>query len=210
MLPETGARPGRLHLRGAVEAAFERSLTFVLAREGGYANHPQDRGGPTSQGISLAAVEHLRDPVSERLIFDFDADGDVDALDIQSVPKHQAARDQFYRERYWEPTGCDELWWPLCLLVFDVAVNSGVHAAARNLQRALLTSGCWQPITGVVGHITRSNARRVEDRAALVESFLAIRERFYHAVVARNPSQRAFLAGWLNRVAALRAATKEA
>lgn len=40
--------------------AFEHALAFVLAREGGYANDPADRGRETNLGIS-----DMRDGVAD-------------------------------------------------------------------------------------------------------------------------------------------------
>jgi lysozyme family protein len=34
-----------------MSADFQRALAFVLKAEGGYTNHPSDRGGPTNKGI---------------------------------------------------------------------------------------------------------------------------------------------------------------
>ena len=33
---------------------FARSLALVLRHEGGYSNHPADKGGPTMKGVTLA------------------------------------------------------------------------------------------------------------------------------------------------------------
>ncbi len=39
---------------------FQRALTFVLKAEGGYTNHPSDRGGPTNKGILQREYDNYR------------------------------------------------------------------------------------------------------------------------------------------------------
>lgn len=38
---------------------FEKGLKFVLAREGGYSNHPSDSGGETNKGITHKTYDAL-------------------------------------------------------------------------------------------------------------------------------------------------------
>lgn len=39
---------------------FDQCLKFVLEREGGYVNHPADRGGPTNKGIVQKVYDQYR------------------------------------------------------------------------------------------------------------------------------------------------------
>ena len=39
---------------------FDRSLPLVLANEGGYVNHPADRGGATNKGVTQASFDVYR------------------------------------------------------------------------------------------------------------------------------------------------------
>jgi hypothetical protein len=86
--------------------SFQQAVTFVLAREGGYANDPADPGGETNYGISKRAHPDL---------------------DIKSLTVEQAR--EIYREAYWGPAGCDGLSPGWALVVFDTAVNCGVTRA---------------------------------------------------------------------------------
>jgi lysozyme family protein len=43
-------------------ASYDASLARVLAREGGYTNHPSDPGGPTNFGITIADYRRYLKP----------------------------------------------------------------------------------------------------------------------------------------------------
>lgn len=99
---------------------FDTSLIAVLAHEGGYSNHPEDNGGPTNLGITLASY---RKWVAR--------DGNID--DLRSLTKAQAGK--VYRGQYWNAVSADDLPSGLDYAVFDYAVNSGPTRAAKALQR---------------------------------------------------------------------------
>lgn len=93
---------------------FERSVAFVLKHEGTYVNDIRDRGGETNFGISKRAYPNL---------------------DIKNLTVEQAK--EIYKRDYWDKTGCDALDWPMCLIVFDTAVNMGVGRAQAIQAEAL-------------------------------------------------------------------------
>ncbi len=39
---------------------FEKGVKFVLAREGGYSNHPNDSGGETNKGVTHKTYDAYR------------------------------------------------------------------------------------------------------------------------------------------------------
>lgn len=88
-------------------------IDAILAHEGGYSDHPADRGGETMYGISR--VHHPDMWVNGR-------------------PTLEAAR-AFYRARYLAPFAAVE---PITLRahVVDIAVNSGIKTARTLLARA--------------------------------------------------------------------------
>lgn len=93
----------------------------VIAREGGYSNHPADRGGPTNWGITQAVA---RD------------NGFVG--DMRALPRATAVA--IYRRIYWDQPGyafVAEMAPSVAAELFDTAVNMGVGTATGFLQRAL-------------------------------------------------------------------------
>lgn len=95
---------------------YDRAFAIVVGQEGGYTNNPNDPGGETNFGICKR---------------------DYPDVDIKNLTIDDAKL--IYARDYWEPIMGDSLPWPLCLYVFDSAVNQGVKPASMMLQRALDT-----------------------------------------------------------------------
>jgi lysozyme family protein len=88
---------------------WEAAIETLLLVEGGYANHPLDKGGETNYGISKRSYPHLN---------------------IKTLTREQAAA--IYHADYWTkiPHALpDDLRW----MAFDFAVNSGVRRAMTEL-----------------------------------------------------------------------------
>lgn len=143
---------------------FPVAYAFVLEREGGYANHPADRGGATNRGITQRVYDAWR---TERGL----APRDVRYIDDAEVGT-------IYHDWYWVASGADGMAWPLALVHFDSYVN----------------------------HLPTTAARFLRESNGDVTKYIALREAHYHAIVARDETQRVFLRGWLNRITALKAA----
>lgn len=101
---------------------FDVSLKKVLKYEGGYSNHPNDPGGPTNLGITLANFRRYVKP-----------NGTI--ADLKNLTVAQAG--VVYRRQYWDavlgaklPSGVD-------FAVFDYAVNSGPSRAIKHLQEVV-------------------------------------------------------------------------
>lgn len=97
---------------------WEASYPFVLEIEGGLSLDPNDPGNwykgqlvGTKYGISGAVWGGQ--------------------YDIPNLTKEQAL--SIYRTHYWEASGADKLPWPMCLVVFDTAINHGVGVAQKLL-----------------------------------------------------------------------------
>jgi len=159
--------------------SFEKCFAFTIGEEGGYANHPKDKGGETKWGISKNQYPNL---------------------DIPILTKEDART--IYLRDYWEPSGANLLPDKLSLVHFDSAVNHGVPRAIKLLQAVV----CVFP-DGKIGPKTKAAIERdikYQGERALVMLYLQKRYEFYKAIVKTNPGQKVFLKGWLNRLDKLR------
>lgn len=158
---------------------FTKALKFILKREGGYVNDPDDPGGATNFGISLRYALKVGDIDNDGLLeLDIDKDGDVDEIDIKNLTP-EIVRETYYRD-FWKAAGCELLEWPLCLAVFDTAVNSGPDRAKEFLAKS---DGTWN-------------------------DYLLIRVGFYSRIANKKKKLRRFFRGWINRVVLLYAEGK--
>ena len=163
---------------------FQRALAFVLKAEGGYTNHPADRGGPTNKGILQREYDQYR------------RDNGLPTADVRDILQTEV--EDIYLHDYWLAGRCDRMPWPVSLAHFDACVNTGVTQAAKFLQRTIGTRS-----DGLVGPLTLGALKSLLEReppGALAERLARQRIRFYRQLVERDPEQRAFLKGWLNRV----------
>jgi lysozyme family protein len=162
---------------------FARCLAEVLHHEGGYVDHPSDPGGATNRGVTLETARAHG--------LDKDGDGDVDKADVRRITAGDAAR--VYREGYWEPAHCGALPAGVDLIVFDLAVNSGVRRARRMLQEALGVA-----VDGAIGPRTRQAMARA-DRLQLVSRLYQLRKDYYRSL----GTFAVFGRGWLRRLNAV-------
>lgn len=165
--------------------SFSKALAFTLTYEGGYSNHPADRGGPTNKGVTQRVYDQYRKNKmlpkrTVRLI------SDNEVSDI-------------YRSMYWDKVEGDKTDPKIAAFLFDTAVNSGPSRAVRFLQQAL---GIYAD--GVIGPVTRESLEDAEAKypEKLLEKLFDIRENFFRSIGVGT--QRVFLKGWLNRLKGLK------
>ena len=102
---------------------FDKMLKFVLLREGGYSNNPNDKGGETNKGITYQTYNSYRksrglSPRSVKYITD------------------EEVRDIYYNN-YYKASGADKIQNPkLAAYIFDTAVNMGVSRAKEFLAKS--------------------------------------------------------------------------
>jgi lysozyme family protein len=195
---------------------YAAAVAELLDIEGGFVDDQADRGGATKYGISLrflkseGAFDEDGDGIAD---FDLDFDGDIDGIDIRKLTPGDARF--LYLRCFWLPIGADQLPRPLGEAVFDQAVNGGLSAGKKLLQRAVnqclmearrigATPPALLAIDGSLGAHTRATVDWVlrfpgKGMPALIAAYRdAVRER-YRAIARRYPSQQRFLRGWLAR-----------
>jgi len=129
-------------------------LDEIIRREGGYVNHPSDRGGPTNFGITaqtLGAWRKLGRPAT--------------AAEVQALTETEARA--IYRHQYITGPGFEVITHPALLhLLIDAGVHSGPKRAVQWLQAALGVTA-----DGIIGPKTRA-ALAVADQAVLYSKVL--------------------------------------
>lgn len=170
----------------ASDTVYKEALDFVLLWEGGYVNHPNDKGGATNKGVTQATYNQHRNS---------------NKLPIKSV--REITNDevhQIYYQDYWKASHCNELDRILAIAHFDWSVNHGVHGATQTLQ--MITDVTPDGIFGDKSRRALKEMMFSSSDAMMASQYCYLRERWYrsHGI----GSQQVFLKGWINRLNALR------
>ncbi|MFV0625018.1 glycoside hydrolase family 108 protein [Sphingomonas sp. ac-8] len=165
----------------------------AIAREGGFVDHPADRGGATRWGLTEAVAR---------------ANGYDGPM--ASLPRSVAA--DIYRRLYWTRPRFDAVATrapALAAELFDTGINMGPAVAAGFLQRTLnaLNRGARDypdlRLDGAIGPVTLAALDGfLASRGSLGESVLvkacdALQGARYLDLAEQRPANEAFLYGWL-------------
>ena len=173
-------------------------IDALIDREGGYVDHPADKGGPTCFGITQAVAR---------------AHGYAGPM--RQLPREEAV--VIYRRLYWLRPRLGEVAKRSARIaaeLFDTGVNMGPAVAITFLQRALTAlnrnARDYPDLTpdGRIGPVTLSaldTFLRVRGRSSgqtvLLRALEALQGERYLRLAERRPANEAFLYGWLaNRI----------
>lgn len=171
--------------------SVDQIISEILQKEGGYVNHPNDKGGPTKYGITQETLSSwLKRPASIE--------------DVKSLDKETAA--EIYKIQYYHGPRIDALPTDLQPQLTDMAVNHGPRQAIRLLQEVVSMAGFECSHDGVLGPATRKACEGAYQSMGpyLINAISERRELFYNRLVAVNPNQGVFLKGWLSRAKSFR------
>lgn len=177
---------------------IDQLVDALIDREGGYSNHPADRGGPTCFGITEAVAR---------------AHGYGGAM--RHLPRGEA--EAIYRRLYWLRPRFDQVATRcprLAAELFDTGANMGPAVAATFLQRALTAlnrSGRDYPDLVPDGRIGETSLAALDrflavrgtsgGETVLLRAMEALQGERYLRLAERRPANEAFLYGWLaNRI----------
>ncbi|MFO0260325.1 MAG: glycoside hydrolase family 108 protein, partial [Planctomycetota bacterium] len=191
-------------------AEFEIAFDETMLHEGGYVDDPDDRGGETYRGV--ARKFHQAWP-GWKIVAELNRekpDRFADLLDQKQELQTLVA--SFYREQFWRPIRGEQLSdQALANELFDTAVNQGVGTAIRFWQEALnlLNRNAKDypeiEVDGVAGERTLATTnqflQRNRGQSDRLLKVLNLQQGARYLEIARkNPVQRKFLHGWLNRI----------
>ena len=170
--------------------SWNRAIQFTLRWEGGYVNHPLDKGGPTNRGITQAVLQSAY------------KSGLVKSNNIKTLSLNDAMT--IYKARYWSPYKWEQYKEPVDMVMFDMTVNHGYKNAVKIAQRACVSLGCLIAVDGLWGNKTAAAMSALcYNPLRLAKMLLIKRLNFYNDIVKNNPSQKVFLKGWQNRTYSL-------
>ena len=168
-------------------------INDVIGREGGYSNHPADRGGATRWGITEAVAR---------------AHGYRGAM--RTYPREEAVT--LYKRIYWVRPGFDQiadLAPGIAAELFDTGVNMGPGVAVSFLHRALnalnrgasdyadIVPGVRIDDATIAALTTFLRKRAPHGESVLKKALEALQGERYLDLAERRPANEAFLYGWL-------------
>ncbi|MEM1168733.1 MAG: glycosyl hydrolase 108 family protein [Cyanobacteria bacterium P01_H01_bin.35] len=160
------------------EKLFETALSFTLYFEGGFSNHPADKGGRTYKGILQSVYNAYRRRRG------------LPPLDVTQMSDAELM--EIY-QGYWDNSRSATMHPALAVVMFDTAVNFGINNSVTFLQQAL-----GLPQTGVFDTKTKEALAEGNNRNTALQM---INERIIYRYkrVQEDASQMAFFHGWLAR-----------
>lgn len=160
-------------------AKAELLVPKILRWEGGFVNDPDDAGGATNKGVTIATFRKF-----------YGADATV--AQLQKITDQQWLH--IFRVGYWEKFRADEIEdQSIANICVDWLYNSGIVAIKR-VQKIVGVED-----DGIVGAktIAAINKREADP---LFYQIRAARIAFVETIARNKPSQRKFLQGWKNRI----------
>jgi len=162
--------------------AMQDLIERLIDREGGFVDHPADRGGPTNMGITLETLSRWRGrPVSVK--------------ELQGLEKREAVA--IYRTEYWS---APKFYWldgnaPVLVLelLLDMSVHHGPATTIKMLQRAVGVE-----VDGILGPVTAGAAMH-RSGGMLMADLVTQRLELFGKIISGDSSQHAFALGWLRR-----------
>ena len=164
-------------------ANVEKLVPFILKWEGGFVNDPDDLGGATNRGVTLATyAQYCKKkgypvPTVERL-------------------KNLSEREwtEILKTMYWDRWKADKIVnQSVANILVDWVWASGVHGIKRS-QKILGVS-----VDGIVGNQTLA-AVNARDAKELFYAIKADRIRFIDEICKARPANEKYRQGWMNRI----------
>lgn len=148
-----------------------------------YTNVEGDYGGPTKFGITQATLsKFLGRPVT--------------ALEVKSMSMDLAIK--VYTKNYWNFWKLDTYPVKLQHLIFDLYVQHSPKAVGKIIQNGVVLSGQKVIVDGDIGQKTMDAINCIVPEV-LLSNITKARVDYYNYLVQKDPVQKKFLKGWLNR-----------
>lgn len=164
---------------------FSFCLGHIFEIEGGFVNHPNDKGGATNYGITQKTLSGFRGY-------------QVSIDDVKNLTKDEAGK--IYHREYWIPAQLSHVKDPfLACILMDQAVNRGVPAMAKTLQKTLNDEFKFSLVVdGILGSRSQQAIAQCDVNMLAIQ-FIKETQKFYLELIKRDSTQAVFLNGWLAR-----------
>lgn len=161
----------------SVEQLFER------AKKSGWSDHPLDRGGATQCDVTLATYtdycKHKGKPVPTKTA-------------LRQIPFSEWR--EILKTSFWDKWKADRI---QNQSIAEILVDWVWASGTKSIKTAQKVIGV--AADGIVGERTLAGVNGA-DQKALFNKLHAARVKYVNDIVMRNPSQKIWLKGWLNRI----------
>ena len=186
-------------------AQFSISYRKTAGHEGGYANHPSDKGGETYRGISR---KRWQDWEGWQIVDRLKSESDF-PQNLETDPDLGNLVVKFYHDNFWTAINGDAIQQQeIADELYDTGVNMGTGFAVKILQNSLNILNKNQQLykdiaedgklgQGTLGAISALLGTR---KLELLLKVMNVAQGCRYLSLLQDPSQEAFALGWFNRV----------
>lgn len=166
-------------------ANFAPAIERTLGHEGGYANNPNDKGGETNWGITIAVAKSNG------------YEGKMKDLPL-SIAK------AIYKKEYWDKLKLDSVNnQVIAEIAFDIGVNAGIGVAAKMLQEMVnfMTTSNIE-VDGKIGPKTLNKINAIKtknDNEEAIALLSMLQGEHYLNCMRKREANEVFSLGWLRR-----------
>ena len=168
----------------AIKVDFEKVVEKILEAEGGFVDDPDDLGGITNRGITIASYAGY-------------LGRDVTREEMQDLSKEDAVK--FYKKDYWDKHSVESYEPEQRHIFMDMNVNHGPKYATMIMQQSVNTKLGRNvlDVDGAIGPATRREVGILDRLDILVERAMFFANNVFDGSrYARRTSQNKFLRGW--------------
>lgn len=168
-------------------AKIEPLAEYILSFEGGFSNHPNDKGGATNMGVTISTWKAQG--------YDKDGDGDIDIQDLKKITKKDAT--DIMKKNFWNRWRADEIKdQSIANLLVDWVWSSGMNGI--KIPQEML----GVKADGIVGPKTIA-ALNSQIPFYFFEKLKQRRRQYIDRICINNPAKKCFMAGWYRRLNAI-------
>lgn len=186
---------------------FDKAFAHTIQIEGGFVNDPNDRGGMTYKGISRKNFPSWEGwPLMDMLIKDEYKTSTINKI-LEADRELQKKVKEFYYQEFWWKLRLDDIQDEAVQMeLFDTGVNMGKGRAGQFLQKGLNLlnrKGKDYPdikVDGQIGPNTLKAFRACKRKENLYKILNVLQGAYYVKIAENDPSQEAYMNGWLTRV----------